>query len=284
MGNTQKDIQDFVNAFNLITYFHYIFTNSEDVNEGKLNQIYQNHLNDESNAILKPIIDELIPYYKSLISPNGSAKLTYEITDQYPKARCDEYIIKENLNGSYVIPIYFNYLVPFVLIDSPGESYNELLEKLIIFFQKKTSRFSIEDQQYPKNFEEVTQLDTLNNQKYYIVRYLFDFLHRQTKFPILEFQDVCLVWSLLPWKIDADCQEARNLEEYIKNAINCNLQKYAYDSRKDYNLKNFAHYIISTINKAQEPLDPDSVKKHLERNNKQAYNGGTPEGGCCTIQ
>lgn len=284
MENTPKDIQDLANAYDLITHFHYIFTNSEDINEEKLNQIYQNHLNDESGAVLKPIIEELIPYYKSLITPNGSVKLTYELTNQYPKIRCSEITIKDKLNGSYVNPIYFHYLVPFVLIDSPGKNYDDLLNRLILYLQKATSSFVILDASYPRNFEEVTKLDTLNNQKYYIVKYLFDYLYRQINFPQLGFQDFCLVWSLLPWKIDADCQEARDLEEYINNMIQTNLKKYTFDSTAHYTFKNYAHYIINTINKAQQPLDPDSIKEHLEHNAKQSRNGGTPEGGCCTIQ
>lgn len=83
-----------------------------------MNQIYQAHLNDESNSVLKPIVEELIPYYKSLMSSNGIWKLAYEISNRYQNfATKIDYQIH---NGFCIIPIYFNYLISFILDDPPG--------------------------------------------------------------------------------------------------------------------------------------------------------------------
>ena len=241
-----------------------------------MNQIYQDHLNDELNSLLKPIVEELIPYYKSLMSSNRILKLTYEISNRYQNfATKIDYQIH---NGFCIIPIYLNYLISFIL-DPPGDAYNELLKKLIIFFQINTSSFLHERPQYPKSLEIVNELITLKQQKYYIVWYLIDYLNQASKDSELRWDDICLILSLLPWKVNADCKEARDLEEDLSGIVQKGLKKYNYDVNISYSLTKFAKFIINTINKSEQHLDPNDLKQKLE-----GMKNVESEGGCCIIQ
>lgn len=63
-GETNDDIQLYSEIKTLYYYGEQIYKSSSD-----LNVIYQKHKNDEAGSVLKPLIEELIPYYNSLITP-----------------------------------------------------------------------------------------------------------------------------------------------------------------------------------------------------------------------
>ena len=143
--------------------------------------------------------------------------------------------------------------------------------------------YYIRDLKVPKELVKEEELDTLQKQKYYVVWYLIDFAAK-VRFSSVDFQDKCLLLSLLDWKFEVDCQEARTFENYVKTIVNNKLSKYDYSRKSYHGFEYFAKFIIQTLNKAQDPLKPNELKLKLDDLTQSAVKGEDVEGGCCTIQ
>lgn len=294
VGEGDDAVQLYSEMKNLLSYFNKIYKNSVPLDEEKLNDLYQAHSNDDSTPILKEFVEEFVPYYKSLSTPVELAKLTYQVSDKYQKLFFNNTIynfIKKTLPNQYILcPIYLK-LIPFKLIDPPGDSYNTLVD---IF---KVSYHNFHFGQYekddyptlPTEMEEMEEIDTLQKQKYYIASYLVLYLNQRQDTNV-DFQDACIIMSLLDWKIESDSKELKDLEDYIKNLVILNLKDYDYKYDGSFfngraGLKHFAKYIIKTVNTAAEPIDHAQLSQKLSEFSSRGMQGEYVNNeGCCNIQ
>lgn len=290
-----EEVQNFSENDNLKYFFGNFNDKIPDLDEEKLNEIYQNHSDDESTPVLKPLVEELMPFYKSLITSSGYAQLTYQVSNKYKNVLV-LYLAKSYLesiapNKLIINPVYINFL-PFVVVDPPNEAYNVLLE----FFKQCYYNIIYEygtiyptrDPKMPylpEEMDDIDELDTLQNQKYYIINYMVSYLINQNKNIKLSLDDSSLILSMLDWKVDIDCQEGSDMDQYFKELISSILKKYDYSDKYNH-LRHFAKYIISTVNNATEPLNTSEMKGKLSSFINQASHGEEPDGslGCCLIQ
>lgn len=141
----------------------------------------------------------------------------------------------------------------------------------------------------PKELEEVDNIDTLQQQKYYVLWYLISYAN-QLEISSISMYEYCLCLSLFDWIFDDDSQEVKNYEILIKTTVTNALKDFLYDKDKERGKKSFqyfAYYIINVVNRAQEPLNPSELKEKLSQLSQNAMNGRDIEGsagGCCTIQ
>lgn len=290
-GSTDQSYQDYSEIKNLTSNLYLLYTESGEINFDKLNQIYQSHSSDEAGQALKPFVEELIPYYQSLMKPEMLFKLTFEFSEKYQPLFQDKtmkYVVGNAIpNNFYYFPLYFEF-TPFKLIDSPGKTYDEIfvicMKNNFNYWHDRlySNLYYTRKMELPK-LEKVEEYDTLQKQKYYIVWYLIDFAAKG-QIEAIGMQDSCLLLSLLDWKFEADCQEARTFENYMKTYISNILNHYNYADTRFNDFPHFAKFIISTVNKAQEPLDQNELKSKLDGFTKSAVAGEAAAGGCCTIQ
>lgn len=66
-------------------YFYMIYNNTTELNEYSINRMYENHQNDEIGCILKQLVTQLIPYYRSLDTGHGFIKLTLDASQYFAK-------------------------------------------------------------------------------------------------------------------------------------------------------------------------------------------------------
>ena len=290
------NVQKYSEKKYLIGYVYDIYESCNEVDFDKLDQIYQNHSGDEAGQILKPLMEVLIPYYKSLITVEGMIKNMYEFSRYYqPFLRPINYgyLIKPLVPDDFIIfPLYLKYL-PLRLINAPGEKYNDLFKMNFDRLNKEMFLFSFlfDEKWFPKELEEVENMDTLQQQKYYVLWKLMNYAS-QVNFCNVDMYDHCLCLSLFDWKIDDDSQDARNYENFIKTIVSNALKNYPYSKKNDEKTKTsfryFANYIINVVNQAQEPLNQNELKEKLSQLSMDASNKkeieGPSEGGCCTIQ
>lgn len=249
-----------------------------------MNEIYQNHQDDEVNQILKPLFDDLIPYYKSIITPEGFAKLTNQVTEKYGKFVQNPicHLFSSGTN-SKVLPIYFDY-IPFKLIDPPSDLYYQALKLLLNNIAYGYNSYCCEKLPFPKDFEEIDDLDTVNKQKYYVVGFIIDFYnrHNETK---LRYNDGCLLLSIIPWTIDLDCEDAKKIETDLRNICNDSNKNYDYDYER---ARWFARYLITSVVPETQPLNQEGLKNKMSQLSQAAdrrapVDNGNPL-GCCSIQ
>lgn len=280
LGNTDNDVQKYSEFMNLAQYIDITNMACDEVDVDKLNQIYQNHMNDEAGQILKPLIEELIPYYESINTPERMIKIMIDFSEYYQPIFPSIYTTKD------IYPLYLKN-VPFKLNEVPGKSYNNLFFILLSkFFSAifESFDYKLEVLEIPAEVEEINQIETLQQQKYFIIRYLINILPQQLRL-ILNLQDICLILSLFSWEIDVNSQESRDFKNYIDCTISDVLKTYDYSSQND--LEYFAHYILNTVNTAHEPLVTLEIKIKLDQLKDDAIHHKKIEqknsGGCCII-
>lgn len=279
-GDTDEDVQLYSEKSALYKYGEKLFKNSSDLDEEKLNQIYQTHKDDEIGAILKPLIEELIPYYNSLITPEGFIKLTLKVTDTYYQFQIaySKYAKEHYDGGKPLVGFYANFL-PMKLVDPPGEKYQELVKHYL------SNYLNWSNKELPE-LEEIDDLDSLENQKYYTVWYLISSTRSLNEY--LSLQESSLIMALLNWKIEGDSEDARKLEQYFRNSIELNLKNFEfsnYGSNRHSLIQYCAKYIITKILPASEPLNPSELKKNLRKYKIKKDEGELPDGAaCCNIQ
>lgn len=262
-----------------------------------MNEIYQAH-SDES--ILKPFFDELIPYYKSLIAPEGLIKLTIELSKKFEPAILREYPLAKRKGkrelyddilafSNYIFAYYMDF-IPFELSNPPGESYTKLFYVCMdrLNFSSCYIAFVLRKNEYIVQFdlEPITEnLDNLQIQKYYLIWYMINYIREESDHYLDPICTACdtslssLILSIMPWKINSECEEARILEEMIrdnmKKAINQRFSPYPY-TWYDY---------IQKVWNSNDPLDVDEMKKKMDPKDpsnprerlKDAFEG------CCLI-
>lgn len=280
-----SEIQLFSEYEYLSSYFKKIYQFSADLDEEKLNEIYQNHKDDEVNKILKPFFEDLIPEYKSIITPEGFAKLTNQVTGKYGVfVENPIFHLFSSGTESKVLPIYFDY-IPFKLIDPPSNMYYQALKLLLNNIAYGYACPCFEKLPFPKDFEEIDELDTVNKQKYYVVGFIIDFYNRKNE-EKLRYHDGCLLLSIIPWEIDLDCEDAKKIENDLRNICNDSNKNYDYDYAR---ARWFARYLITSVVPATQPLNPESLKNKMSQlsqaaDNRAPVDSGNPLNGCCSIQ
>ena len=174
-NTNDSEVQSYSEYYYLAKYFKEIYQYSADLDDEKLNGIYQNHQNDEINQILKPFFDDLIPYYKTLITPEGFLKLTNQVSSKYIRfAHNPTGGLFTTSNISLVLPIYFDY-IPFKLIDPPSDLYNQVFQLCLNNFAIGLDCPCFTKYPMPKDFEEFDELDTVEKQKYYVVGFVIEY-------------------------------------------------------------------------------------------------------------
>lgn len=281
IGNTDDDVQKYSEFMNLAQYIEINGLACDVVDVDKLNQIYQNHMNDEVGQVFKPLIEELIPYYKSIDTSEGMIKIMHDFSEYYQPLFPSKFTTKD------IYPLYLK-IVPFKLNEVPRESYNNLFFILIrklflsIFYEYD---YILEFPEIPEKLEEIDHIESLQQQKYYIIRYIINILPKQLRL-ILPLQDICLILSLFSWEIDVNSQESRDFKNYIDCTISDVLKTYDYNSYQS--VEYFANYIINTVNVAHEPLITNEMKDKLDQLKDDAFHHKKVEqnddsGGCCII-
>lgn len=140
--------------------------------------------------------------------------------------------------------------IPFVLINSPGDSYNKLFNNCIrkLNFTNFECGNLINQLKAPcdeiPSLEEVTgNLNDLTNQKYFIVfKVVENFIHchnvEKTFFANVNTNTAAMFISILPRRIDLPSEEAREVESRImenaKQAVkNSLIQSILYEKLKN---------------------------------------------------
>lgn len=117
----QKDYE-----LNCLKYKSYnLSLNLDEINEKKINEIYQKYSDSKKNVV-KKFITELIPNYKKYLNPEKLIKLIYEMTEKY-----QIYYYHFDLQPPYVINFLYQYL-PVKLIDSPNDFYDKIFNEIYI--------------------------------------------------------------------------------------------------------------------------------------------------------
>ncbi|KAK8848035.1 hypothetical protein M9Y10_019088 [Tritrichomonas musculus] len=80
---TDDDIQKYSEKKNFEEYCNHIYDCTDEIDYAIIEQIYKNHSNDEVGKTLRPLIEELIPYYKSLITVPGMIKIMFDFSKYY---------------------------------------------------------------------------------------------------------------------------------------------------------------------------------------------------------
>lgn len=244
-----------------------LFNNAGDLNDDSLNQIYDKHKNDEIGQILQPLINDLIPYYKSLITPEGTLNLTLEISEYYgPLKNSSLCIVREKYQQTEprICPAYFKK-IPIKIANSPGESYQILLDRLIYIYRTNYYQYCFCDKlpfyDIP-DLEEVSEINTVENQKYFVAWILCKKVKdmRETFGSIL---DASFILSLLNWKIDIDSPEARIIEEKMNKTIQMFVKEFKHTKLSKIQKMINAKYIIKNLLPATEPLDQNEFKKKI---------------------
>lgn len=256
---TDEDIQKY-QEFKYLKYIYYkLSMHLDEIDEKKINEIYQKYTDSKRN-IVKKFTSELIPNYKKYLDPKKVIKIVFEMTEKYQK-----YFYHYDLKKPYIINFFFHYL-PIKLIDSPDKFYDKVFKEVYTcssnwFF----SNVNEENFVVPKEIIPVTKTKTLIEQKYYIIYKLLEYAkdHEQNE---LSVYDYILLFSLFTWKIDIDCQEARNLEEYYQKSIN-----YEVNYKEgDFYFSNYLDFINNKVTKSKKPLKKSEIDKSMSEQKQKS--------------
>lgn len=116
----------------------------------------------------------------------------------------------------------------------------------------------------------VTKTKTLADQKYHIICKLLE-IAKNCEQKELSVYDYILLFSLFTWKIDIDCQEARDLEKYYQKSINCELNFETVDSFDKY-----VDFIKNKVLTAKKPLKKSEIDNNMSEQKQKSK--------CCDIQ
>lgn len=270
--------------------FSHLIMDKLEINEAKLNEILNKHENLRYKEILNPFIQVLIPYYKTLTSSAGYLKLIIVKSQEYKKvfkklnntpktiqkAKCEYFSPKYTddflMFDEYVYGLYMDK-IPFVLNNSPGDTYKRLFDICIKRFNYTC--FECENgliKQPKAPCEELFALDEvpsnlndLINQKYFIVNSIVKNIIQCSKadkhlLAYVNTNSAALILSLLPWEIDLPSEEARILESKMKENIkllvkNSPMQNTLYDK--------MIKFIVKKVWNAKKPLDIELIKSKI---------------------
>lgn len=269
--------------------------NLDDFQEDELNYIYNSHKNDESGEFMKPLIENLIPYFKNIRTDKELIRLILQQSEKYGsivnKQRENyKYSLAHASKNAYKIGYieYVHYIqgcycetLDFKLIDPPDDSYLPVLNRCIEEYFYSTSKMWLnghleyEDIRVLKCNKYLDPENNLQNQKYYAVWIMVNETHKYESEKISNDKQwlACVILSLLPWKLNYDFDEARELESKIKENLAVSIKNYQF-FENDSLFKFWDKYVQNTLLKATKPLDPESIHNALIPSN---------DGGCCSI-
>lgn len=278
----------------LICYFDIFESRIDEIDEDEIKKIYQKHINDKVGEILRPLIEDLIPYYKYLHTNDGLAELTMMISNEgeslFKKKFESNYgklekSLKKRVVGAsliadkYINGIYFNAM-KIELINLPDESYQHLLQTCFDqYFYNATIQMcgcsmsdltcQIELPYYPDPENDLIA------QKYYIVWLMMAVVNGENLYMTDKIGWVAAIFlSILPWRLQSDSEQVRNLESLMKkNICNC-IKNFHFRDTDDPLYKKWHIYIQNTVWKATKPLSVKSIDNVFDT---------THEGTCCNI-
>lgn len=241
-------------------------------------ELMEKHRKDEIGRMLKPLIEEIIPYIQSMTPVKLWTKWIKYFEPIYEAYRYkNRYFIKKRNCSKLILidsPLFFPYMIdmlPIVVDEAPSNKY---LQNFISCFKKLTSYYFtmlIGNYDYVKiDFDELDEIDeitSLNQQKLYIAWYMMKIPMEREEYRIR----YALVCSIIPWRIDDSSEEARDIEQRITTFIRKACQ---YCDSYDYYIRLFDIFSKSIWN-ATQPLDMELIKMKIDRNYEE---------GCCIIQ
>lgn len=282
----------------IIEAIYYIHMFSRKILDQKLplnietiSSMYEAHKKDNIGKILKPLIEEIIPLTNSMFMPAGALKLLMQcielikpVEEKYINS--NSFANKKSLLGSNCkinSPAFFPSLfdmLPLTVDEAPNEKFIEMLKCCIIScsYLHWTTDF---DLKYRKRtdmivVDEVDELETLNQQKFYIVWYMGIILNNNEDLRIPK--NIALMASLIPWRIDDESEDAREIERRVKYFFIETSIHDKFDKIGDYAksmTKRWFNFVSKFVWNATQPLDPEFVKESIDV--KYAD-------GCCNIQ
>lgn len=297
---TNQSLNLFINICFRIYLFDPIFKVLENMDE-ELNDFYQKHTDDPINAVLTPIVNDIIPYLNSLKTHEEAFKLIIEKSTLYESlaqgfnlcnSKIDGLLINNHQFGykKFIYLLYFKD-VPFEIENPPDESYVVLFHYcmdivLSSMFFNMENRY--EKQIYPHvyyNNPRVSEIkgniDSLQKQKYYIIWKMVTEFHNdriETQY-YLHASTCALILSLIDWKISIDSNDARTIESWIKEnlPIMCNkwhLQQGNGHGHFKY-VNKWRDFIIKEVCPAKNPFSIEEIDSKMDLESYHA--------GCCNI-
>lgn len=279
----------------------HILQSAGGLHDDRLAEIWQSHNNDNAGNAFKALYNDLIPYFKSLISSEGLIKITLEqstklesvIDKEYKYAKMDGkygFWDDNTMYSNYLFCYYFD-IIPFELINPPSEGYKKVFIKCMNIlsyaiclnaFMRRKNGFIAEI-----DVDEINEeLNTLDIQKYYMIWYMISYIKGKSKYLLVPMGDedesslAALMLSILPWHINSDSEDARILEKKIRE----NIKKVISDRRTPYPYT-WYNYIQKVWN-MNAPLNVDEMKKKMNPDDPSNPKERPKEidlEGCCNI-
>lgn len=309
-GITDSQLGEIVN-FKFVNRLSDTFMESvfaEDIEVDKLNKIYQKYQDEEEGNVLKPFIEEFLPYFQNLFTVPELIKycLSYDSKremflsymfgkdkTQYEKDYNRQFDTKYTFPPCplvhYIPTVYLN-LLPYKLNNPPNESFYTLFNFCIRGLNYNTDTcFDRERRPTTKilflfDVDEIDgDLDTLEIQKYYICWSMVHYIRTAKPGTYCDQLPIAFALSLLPWSIDDECEEARTLEKYLHENVKreiADCHGYHYDWT-------WYEFITKEVWPATEPLDMNTIRNKM---NPELHKVSEPQPnfqqqieGCCSI-
>lgn len=274
--------------------FDPIFKVLEDMDE-ELNDFYQKHTNDPINAVLTPIIEDIIPYLNSLKTHEEAFKLIIEKSTLYESLVQGFNLCNSNIQGFYINEnqfgckkfIYLLYFknVPFEIENPPDESYVKLFHYCMdtvinsIFFNiyNRPGFYKI-----PHVSEIKGNIDSLQKQKYYIIWKMIDEFtdEHQPETQVTLYPSSCALFlSLINWKISIDSDDARTIESWIKENLPIMCDKWFLQKGNGHGhfkyVNKWRDFILKEVCPAKKQFSIEEIDSKLDLESSHA--------GCCNI-
>ena len=291
---TDEELYLRANHGSLIDYFDIFESRIDNIDEEKIKKIYQKHIDDKVGEILRPLVEDLIPYYNYLHTNDGLAELTLKISNEgeslFQKksnkeyGKLEKYFRKRVVGYSLVADKYINGVyfsaMKIELKNLPNDSYRQLFYMCLDeYFYRATIQMcgcsmKVETGKIDLQFYHEPE-DDLIAQKYYIVWLMVQSFNEGSFYMTYRVSwAATLILSILPWRIQSDSEQVRNLESLMKkNICNCIRNYNFYDNDHEV-YKQWHKYIQNTVWKATKPLNVKSIENVFFT---------THEGTCCNI-
>lgn len=280
----------------LMRYSSMLFRTVGTIDYDVFTNIYQRHQGDDVGSILKPFIEDFLPYFKSIEPPKGTAKWFIILSDMF--SFIQDYYSKHYLfaniglfkkqqkpNAFIFAPVFFPSLfdlLPIVVDEAPSEKYAEMVKACVL--RTKNNHFSMffnqlhTEKKMPIDIEEIEDFDTLNKQKLYIAWYLVN-THTDHGRSLNGSIIYALLAVTIPWRIDDDSEEAREIESRVKYYL-MQIVEYIESKGDDAYFQSLAaNFIFKYLLKATEPLDVEFFRNAIANNFQVGYGDG-----CCAVQ
>lgn len=286
---TDEEYEQYLNICWRIQFSKPILDNF-DIHEEKMNEIYKMHLDDSSKNAIRPLINELVPYYRELTTPEGFLKITIEKSGEYEsfmnklnnlkkfkKSNADQKLKFSDdflIFNKYVYGLYLDR-IPFNLINKPDDSYMKLFRMLLNRVNYSTFECEIKFVKIKPPCEELIDITDINDnfnddihcQRYYIVCYLTKMIIQHQKndklfFTYANTNSAALMLSILPWEIQNNSEDARILEKKLMENIKISVKTRHLQSLLYHKWRKF---IVKEIWDSVKPLNIKKIKKKINQ-------------------